>query len=271
MPPCCRAARCVRRWGCRSCGGAAFSAAVRGRHLREHYGLPWPRAFDAARCASRGSSPDAGGDLRRRGRGASIAYFLGFAGSRRLSRAPGGCAASGNRAASSPATGAGSPLAPWRTAASMHAQLAENVAGDWGYRRLGTRRVRRISWPRSDLDWLSPRSRWAGVGLAETRQVHQGFTAAMMRRPGPGLKAAPRPCYRLVRQTTRHGSPVSNRRRQIMRRSRGHRDGPWSVLATSGCRYRRCSVEGPPGVRPAPIPAEAAFLEYREPERRGVD
>src|SRR5580704_15788350 len=82
----------------------------------------------------------------------------------------------------------GSPLAPLaRRSFALHAELAEEIAEDWGYRRLDTYggfagfRRRRSAY---DLGWLSDDvTVTQALGSPETTaQVHPGqFTAALMR------------------------------------------------------------------------------------------
>jgi hypothetical protein len=115
----------------------------------------------------------------------------------------------------------GSPLAPLaRRSFDLHAELAERIADDWGYRRLDTYggftgfSARRSAY---DLDWMSDEVTVAqALGSPETTaQVHPGqFTQAMMRAAAaPGRGIAPRPRHR-HRTGRRPGHRGRNRRRR---------------------------------------------------------
>src|ERR1700674_5301034 len=127
--------------------------------------------------------------------GASIAYFLSRRGVRPvvIERTGLACAASGKSGGFLALDWCdGTPLAPLaRRSFALHASLAQEIADDWGYRRLttyggfaGARMTGHAAGTAYDLDWLGD-----GVtlnhrlGSAETTaQVHPGrFTAAMMR------------------------------------------------------------------------------------------
>jgi glycine/D-amino acid oxidase-like deaminating enzyme len=123
--------------------------------------------------------------------GASIAYFLSCRGVKATVIEGTGlaCAASGKSGGFLALDWSdGSPLAPLaRRSFALHAELAEEIAEDWGYRRLDTYggfagfRRRRSAY---DLGWLSDDVTVAqALGSPETTaQVHPGqFTAALMR------------------------------------------------------------------------------------------
>src|ERR1700751_1720382 len=123
--------------------------------------------------------------------GASIAYFLSCRGvAATVIERPGvACAASGKAGGFLALDWCdGTPLqALARRSFALHAQLAEEIDGDWGYRRLttygGVARRRRSS-SAYNIDWLSPDvAVQKRLGSAETTaQVHPGqFTAAVMR------------------------------------------------------------------------------------------
>ena len=127
--------------------------------------------------------------------GASIAYFLSRRGARPIviERTGLACAASGKSGGFLALDWCdGTPLeALARRSFALHAKLAEEIGGDWGYRRLatyagfaGAQEAGRHSGSVYALDWLSDRvSLSQRLGSAETTaQVHPGrFTAAMMR------------------------------------------------------------------------------------------
>jgi glycine/D-amino acid oxidase-like deaminating enzyme len=123
--------------------------------------------------------------------GASIAYFLSCRGvaATVIERTELACAASGKSGGFLALDWCdGSPLQPLaRRSFALHARLAQEIGGDWGYRRLTTYGGAAGGRPRGNaygVDWLS-----AGVALDQrlgttdtTAQVHPGkFTAAVMR------------------------------------------------------------------------------------------
>jgi glycine/D-amino acid oxidase-like deaminating enzyme len=215
--------------------------------------------------------------------GASIAYFL----SRRgvevvvIERAGVACAASGKSGGFLALDWCdGSPLEPLaRRSFALHASLAGEIDGDWGYRRLATysgfasaRYGARAARNGRDMGWLS---RHVAVdrrlGSPETTaQVHPGaFTGAMMR-----AAASQGAALRLGRVTgvicakSRErvigvevdGEPVAGDAVVIAM-------GPWSILAT-----RWLKLPGVFGLKGhslvfetgGSVPAEALFLEYQE-------
>jgi glycine/D-amino acid oxidase-like deaminating enzyme len=123
--------------------------------------------------------------------GASIAYFLSCRGvaATVIERTGLACAASGKAGGFLAMDWCdGTPLeALARRSFALHTRLAEEIGGDWGYRRLTTYGGSAGLGQRSNVyrvDWLSP-----GVAVnqqlgstASTAQVHpERFTAAMMR------------------------------------------------------------------------------------------
>ncbi len=211
--------------------------------------------------------------------GASIAYFLGIRGIKAtvIERTGIACAASGK---------AGGFLArDWcdgtpvqhlaRRSFALHAELAEQLGEDWGYRRLTTYRGgASFGTPRRggayDRGWLS-----AGVAVTQalgstetTAQVHPAaFTAAMMRAAqAHGAELRLGRVTGLVRDRARvvgvkiDGETIAGDAVVIAM-------GPWSVLAAAWLPLP--AVFGLKGHSlvfdaGASVPAEAAFIEYRD-------
>ncbi len=127
--------------------------------------------------------------------GASIAYFLSCRGVEAIvvERTGLACAASGKSGGFLARDWCdGTPLEPLaRRSFALHAQLAGQIDGDWGYRRLttfggfaGNRRYAHDRGNGYDIDWLAPGVRVdRRLGSPDTTaQVHpEKFTAAMMR------------------------------------------------------------------------------------------
>jgi glycine/D-amino acid oxidase-like deaminating enzyme len=168
----------------------------------------------------------------------------------------------------------GTVLAPLaRRSFALHASLAEDIAGDWGYRRLDTyggcggaraHRGNALTWLADDFA-VTQR-----LGSTETTaQVHPGrFTAAMMRaaeakgaalRPGRATGLAHR--GGMVTGVTVDGETVEGDGVVIAM-------GPWSILAAEWL-----PLPGVYGLKGhslvfdtgTSVPAEALFAEYREP------
>jgi len=213
--------------------------------------------------------------------GASIAYFLSRRGvAVTVIESTGiACAASGKSGGFLARDWCeGSPLAPLaQRSFDLHAQLADELAGDWGYRRLDTYGGF-AGFPGygggHDLGWLS-QDVTVGQALGSpetTAQVHPGeFTAAMMRAAG-----AHGAVFRLGRVTAlaRHDKPVRVTGVEIDGGETVEADavviamGPWSILAAQWLPLPPVfGLKGHSLVfdTGAQIPAEAAFLEYREP------
>jgi glycine/D-amino acid oxidase-like deaminating enzyme len=172
----------------------------------------------------------------------------------------------------------GSPLASLaRRSFELHAQLAAELPGDWGYRRLDTYGGFAGFLSRGspyELGWLSGDVTIAqALGSPETTaQVHPGrFTAAMMRAAealGAKLRlgrvtglAQPDKPVRVIGVEV-DGSDVVEAEAVVIAM------GPWSILAAQWLPLP--AVFGLKGHSlvfdtGAQIPAEAAFLEYREP------
>jgi glycine/D-amino acid oxidase-like deaminating enzyme len=168
----------------------------------------------------------------------------------------------------------GTPLAPLaRRSFALHASLAEEVEGDWGYRRLNTygghggARARRGNGPAWLADDFAVTQR---LGSTEsTAQVHPGrFTAAMMRAAeARGATLHPGRVARLARRggtvagITVDGETIEGDAVVIAM-------GPWSILAAQwlplpavfGLKGHSLLFDTGTGV-----PAEALFAEYREP------
>jgi glycine/D-amino acid oxidase-like deaminating enzyme len=211
--------------------------------------------------------------------GASIAYFLSCRGvaATVIERTGLACAASGKAGGFLALDWCdGTPLEPLaRRSFALHARLAAEIGGDWGYRRLDTyggsagldhhTNVHRI-------DWLSP-----GVAVSQqlgsaatTAQVHpERFTAAMM-----GAAQAQGAELRLGQVTgvvrRRGGAAVAGVEidgKVVEGDAVVVALGPWSVLAAEwlpipavfGLKGHSLVFET--GTK---VPAEALFLECRE-------
>jgi glycine/D-amino acid oxidase-like deaminating enzyme len=211
--------------------------------------------------------------------GAAVAYFLTRRGVRPIvvERTGIACAASGKSGGFLARDWCdGTPLQDLaRHSFDLHAELADRLGDDWGYRRVATyggfAPLRRRG--PHELGWLSERvAVGRRLGSAETTaQVHPArFTAAMMRaaeaqgaelRIGrvTGLETA----AGLVTGVTadRETLPLGKNDAVVIAM------GPWSILASQWMRLP--AVFGLKGhslvfdTGPV-IPAEAAFLEYRE-------
>jgi glycine/D-amino acid oxidase-like deaminating enzyme len=215
--------------------------------------------------------------------GASIAYFLSCRGiaATVIERTGVACAASGKSGGFLALDWCdGTPLeALARRSFALHARLAEEIGGDYGYRRLtthggyaGSRRHTRHHGNSCDIDWLS-----AGVrvnqrlGTTETTaQVHPGrFTAAMMR------AAQARGAELRIGQVTGIVRRGDDRRVEGVQVDGEKIDGdavviamgPWSILAAEWLPLpaifglKGHSLVFDTGARPS---ADALFVEYRE-------
>jgi glycine/D-amino acid oxidase-like deaminating enzyme len=209
--------------------------------------------------------------------GASIAYFLSRHGATATVIESTGiaCAASGKSGGFLARDWCdGSPLAPLaRRSFDLHAELAERIAGDWGYRRLDTYGGF-AGYPSRggayQLGWMSGEVTVAqAIGSPETTaQVHPGqFTAAMMRAAesrGAQLRAG-----RVTGIARREGraSGVEIGGELLEGDAVVIAMGPWSILAAlwlplpAVFGLKGHSLVFDTGTQ---IPAEAAFLEYRE-------
>jgi glycine/D-amino acid oxidase-like deaminating enzyme len=210
--------------------------------------------------------------------GAAIAYFL----TRRgvavtvVERTGIACAASGKSGGFLARDWCdGTPLqALARRSFALHAQLAEEIDGDWGYRRLttygGVARMRRSS-SAYNIDWLSPDvAVQQRLGSAETTaQVHPGqFTAAVMRAAeAEGAELRLGQVTGIIREggTAVRGIAVD---REILEGDAVViAMGPWSILAAEWLPLP--AVYGLKGHSlifdtGAQVPPEALFLEYPE-------
>ena len=211
--------------------------------------------------------------------GASIAYFLSCRGvaTTVIERTGLACAASGKAGGFLALDWCdGTPLeALARRSFALHARLAAEIGGDWGYRRLTTYGGSAGLGHRSsvhEVDWVS-----AGVAVnqrlgstASTAQVHpERFTAAMMRaaqaqgaelRLGEVTGVVRRRGGAAVAGVEMDGKVVEGDAVVIAL-------GPWSILAAEwlplpavfGLKGHSLVFE-----TREKIPAEALFLEYRE-------
>jgi glycine/D-amino acid oxidase-like deaminating enzyme len=209
--------------------------------------------------------------------GASIAYFLSCrgVGATVIEGTGLACAASGKSGGFLARDWCdGSPLAPLaRRSFALHAELAQRITGEWGYRRLhtyggdtGFRRRRRAY----NLEWLSDDVTVAqALGSPDTTaQVHPGqFTTAMMR--AAEAQGAQLRLGRVTGIVQRDGraTGVEVDGRLVESDAVVIAMGPWSILAALwlplpavfGLKGHSLIFE-----TGANIPAEAAFLEYRE-------
>ena len=212
--------------------------------------------------------------------GASIAYFLGCRGVEAIvvERTGVACAASGKAGGFLARDWCdGTPLQPLaRHSFDLHAQLANQIGSDWGYRSLNTyggfaiirHQLRDVSGPKL-IDWISTGVRVSQrLGTTDsTAQVHPGlFTAAMMRAAqdrGAGLRLGKvtgvvRTAGR-VRGVEIDGEIVEADAIVIAM-------GPWSLLAAAWLPLP--AVYGLKGhslifETGQEVPGEALFLEYR--------
>jgi glycine/D-amino acid oxidase-like deaminating enzyme len=214
--------------------------------------------------------------------GASIAYFLSRRGAEPVVIEGTGiaCAASGKSGGFLALDWCdGSPLeALARRSFALHAGLADELGGGWGYRRLDTYGGSASARSRADLslrghrlDWLSNEvliDRRLG-SVDSTAQVHPGqFTAAMMQ------AAEARGAELRTGRVTGIASDAAGRAKGVEVDGRivpGDAVviamGPWSVLAAAwlpmpavyGLKGHSLVLE-----TGATVPAEAVFLEYQE-------
>src|SRR5438067_792789 len=209
--------------------------------------------------------------------GASIAYFLSCRGVKATVIEGTGlaCAASGKSGGFLARDWCdGSPLAPMaRRSFALHAELAERIADNWGYRRLDTYGgfagfARQRS--RHDLGWLSAEVTIGQIlGSPETTaQVHPGqFAAAMMH--AAEAQGAELRCGRVtgIAQYAGRAIGVEVDGEIVVGDALVIAMGPWSILAADwlplpavfGLKGHSLVFET--GAR---IAAEALFLEYRE-------
>ena len=209
--------------------------------------------------------------------GAATAYFLSARGVKAtvIERTGLACTASGKAGGFLALDWCdGTPLqALTRRSFALHAELPQRIGGDWGYRRLTTyggvagarNRARQ-----PELGWLSDRVTVSqALGSPETTaQVHPAaFTAAMMRAAeAQGAEWRVGRVTGLAREAGRvtgvevDGDRVAGDAVVIAM-------GPWSILATAWLSLP--AVFGLKGhslvfATGTDVPAEAAFLEYRE-------
>ena len=212
--------------------------------------------------------------------GASIAYFLSCRGVKATVIESTGlaCAASGKSGGFLARDWCdGSPVEPLaRRSFALHAELAERIGEDWGYRRLDTYGGF-AGFPHRggphELGWLSQEvSVSQKLGSRDnTAQVHPAqFTAAMMRTAsaqGAKLRAG---CVTGIRQHAGRAIGVEIEGEPLDGDAVVVAMGPWSVLAALWLPLPAVfGLKGHSLVFDTgqAVPAEAVFLEYRE--RRG--
>lgn len=218
--------------------------------------------------------------------GASIAYFLSRRGVRAtvIERTGLACAASGKSGGFLALDWCdGTPLmALARRSFALHAQLADTIGADWGYRRLTTYggvagRQRRFGRGAGayDLGWLSPDATVTRrLGTSETTaQVHPArFTAAMMRAAqAQGAEFRIGHVTGLVRRDGGGVAGVNLDREIVAGDAVVIAMGPWSILAAGWLPLPAVfTLKGHSLIfdTGTDLPAEALFCEYRE--RSGV-
>jgi len=209
--------------------------------------------------------------------GASIAYFLSRRGVKATVLESTGlaCAASGKSGGFLARDWCdGSPLGPLaRRSFALHAELAEQIGEDWGYRRLDTYGGY-CGFPHGgaphELAWLSSDVAVSqALGSREdTAQVHPGqFTAAMMR--GAQAQRAELRIGRVtgIRQHAGQAVGVEIDGEPLDGDSIVIAMGPWSVLAALWLPLPAIfGLKGHSLVFDTgeAVPPEAVFLEYRE-------
>ena len=213
--------------------------------------------------------------------GASIAYFLSRRGIRAtvVERTGLACAASGKAGGFLASEWCdGTPLGPLaRRSFALHAELAETMAGDWGYRRLDTyggiagRRNRFGRRGESyDLSWLSANAVVTQqLGTPETTaQVHPArFTQAMMQAAqerGAQLRIG---IVEGVLQRDDRAAGIIVDGEIIEGDAVVIAMGPWSILAAAWLPLPAIfGLKGHSLVfdTGTSVPAEALFCEYRE-------
>jgi len=213
--------------------------------------------------------------------GAAAAYFLSCRGVRAtvIERTGLACAASGKAGGFLAQDWCdGTPLqALARRSFLLHAELAQEIGGDWGYRRLatyggvaGSRNRARQRRAGGDIGWLSEGVRINGaLGSPETTaQVHPAaFTRGIMRAAeARGAEWRLGHVTGLVKDRGRvtgvevDGETIPSDAVVVAM-------GPWSILASAWLPLpavfgrKGHSLVFATGTR---VPAEAAFLEYRE-------
>src|SRR5262249_5874143 len=211
--------------------------------------------------------------------GATVAYFLARRGVRStvIERSGVACAASGKSGGFLALDWCdGTPLeALARRSFALHAQLANEVGGDWGYRRMttyagfATARAGRASGGAFHLDWVADAVHLAQRlgGTQTTAQVHPGrFTQALMHAGHPHAVLHVGSVTGLVREGERiagvevDGSTLAADAVVIAM-------GPWSMLAAAWLPLpavfglKGHSLVFDTGTQ---VPPEALFLDYRE-------
>jgi glycine/D-amino acid oxidase-like deaminating enzyme len=209
--------------------------------------------------------------------GASIAFFLSCRGVKAtvIERTGLACAASGKSGGFLARDWCdGSPLAPLaRRSFALHADLAEQIADDWCYRRLDTYGgFAGLSRHRSgyDLGWLSDEVTIGQMlGTPETiAQVHPAqFTAAMMRAAEAQGAALRLGRVTGIRQHAGRATGVEVDGETVEGDAVVVAMGPWSILAAlwlplpAVFGLKGHSLVFDTGTA---VPGDAVFLEYRE-------
>ncbi len=206
--------------------------------------------------------------------GAAIAYFLSCRGVEAtvIERTGLACAASGKSGGFLALDWCdGTPLeALARRSFALHAELAQRIGGDWGYRRLTTYGGIAGGRGRGAISWLSDAVRVnQALGSPETTaQVHPAvFTRAIMR--AAEARGAEWRLGRVTGLATDAGrvTGVEVDGETILGDAVVVAMGPWSILASAWLPLpamfglKGHSLLFATGTK---IPAEAAFLEYRE-------
>jgi glycine/D-amino acid oxidase-like deaminating enzyme len=210
--------------------------------------------------------------------GASIAYFLSRRGARPIvvERTGVACAASGKSGGFLALDWCdGTPLeALARRSFALHAELPDEIGGDWGFRRLTTysgfasARTRSHRGGNMAAPWLSEN---VTVGRrlgspATTAQIHPAvFTAALMRAAqARGAELRLGQVTGLVRQGSRvvgvevEGDAIGADAAVLAL-------GPWSMMAARWLRLPAVyGLKGHSLVFDATLPPEAVFLDYEE-------
>jgi glycine/D-amino acid oxidase-like deaminating enzyme len=212
--------------------------------------------------------------------GASIAYFLSRRGIRStvIERTGVACAASGKSGGFLALDWCdGSPLeALARRSFALHAQLAEEIGGDWAYRRMTTyagfaaaRAGRRTAGGGYHVNWISDAvnlSQRLG-GTQTTAQVHPGrFTQALMRAAQPNAELRLGCVSGIMREAERAvGVAIDNE--TVAGDAVVIAMGPWSMLAAAWLPLPAVfGLKGHSLVFDTgdQVPPEALFLDYRE-------
>jgi glycine/D-amino acid oxidase-like deaminating enzyme len=213
--------------------------------------------------------------------GASIAYFLarGSVRSTVIERNAVACAASGKSGGFLALDWCdGTPLeALARRSFALHAQLAEEIDQDWGYRRMTTyagvaaaARARRVSGGNFHLNWVADSVQLAQRlgGTQTTAQVHPGdFTRALIKAAQPHAALRIGTITGLAREGGGRVVGVEVDGEAVAGDATVIAMGPWSMLAATWLPLpavfglKGHSLVFDTGTQ---VPPEALFLDYRE-------